>query len=345
MATDADPQAGARPRVGASSCLLGAAVRYDGGHCRSPFLADVLDRYVDWVPVCPEVEIGLGVPREPLRLERGEGGDRAVAGRSRADRTDELRAVADRRSAGLDRLDGYVLKDASPSCGLFGLPVVEDGHRVGAEGRGAFAARLTEIRPDLPVEEQGRLGDPVLRERFFERVFAHARLRTLFDGPAADTGEPGSGAGGAAAAEVRWRPRDLVAFHTRHKLQLMAHSPEDYRAIGRIVAEAGTRPPQEVRRDYTAAFTRGLAVRASPGRNVDALQHAFGMIGDLLDRERRRDLLDCVERYRRGLVPLCAPIALIRHHADAAGAVWVGEQTYLAPFPKALRLRGSAAAP
>ncbi|QBI52830.1 YbgA family protein [Streptomonospora litoralis] len=342
MGIHADEHAGARPRVGASSCLLGAPVRYNGGHSRDRFLTDLLDRHVDWVPVCPEAEIGLGVPRETLRLERAGGEDRVVATRSRTDRTDELRAVADRHSRSLSRLDGYVLKNKSPSCGLFGLPVFEGENRVGGRGRGAFAARLTELHPDLPVEEQGRLSDPGLREHFVERVFAHARLRALFAGDAGNASEPG--AGGGEADDPAWRPRDLVDFHSRHKLQLMAHAPEGYRATGRIVADAGTRPPAAVERDYTAAFTRTLARPTTPGRNANALQHAFGMVSGQLDDARRRDLLDAIDRYRDGLVPLNVPVALIRHHCDAENVAWAREQTYLAPFPADLRLRNALAA-
>ncbi|MDT0301689.1 2-thiouracil desulfurase family protein [Streptomonospora wellingtoniae] len=323
MAIHADARVGARPRVGVPSCLLGSPVSCDGGRSRSRFLADVLDRHVDWVPVCPEGGNGPGVLRERPRLERAGSGGRA-ASRSRADRTDDPRAASDRRFEALDRLDGCVLKDEPPGCGLSGPPVDE--------------------RPDPPVEEQGRLRDPGLRERFVERVFARARLRALFAGARGDGAGPAPG-GADEAGCAAWRPRELVAFHARNKLQLMAHSPEGYRATGRIAAEAGSRPPEEVRRDYTAAFTRALARPASPGRNANALQHAFGMISDRLDGARRRDLVDAVDRYREGLVPLSVPIDLIRYHADAASASWVREQTYLDPYPADLRLRDSPAAP
>ncbi|MFD0776669.1 YbgA family protein, partial [Streptomonospora algeriensis] len=252
--------------------------------------------------------------------------------------TDDLRDVADRHGTALATLDGYVLKNKSPSCGLYGLPVFAGGRRVDGQSRGAFAARLVELLPDLPVEEQGRLSDPGLREHFVERVFAHARLRALFTAADADEGGAAGGSPGTG-----WRPRDLVAFHARHKLQLMAHSPEGYRATGRIVSQAGVRPPEEVRRDYTAAFTRALALRATVGRNANALQHAFGMVSDQLDDARRRDLLDVVDRYREGLVPLSVPVALIRHHCEAENVTWARKQTYLAPFPADLRLRNAMA--
>ncbi|WP_051064657.1 YbgA family protein [Nocardiopsis halotolerans] len=309
-----------RPRVGVSSCLLGAPVRYNGGHSRSRFLTDELDHHVDWLPVCPEAEIGLGVPRPTLRLQRREERDRVVSSADGADHTEELAEVADHHLAQLRALDGYVLKNKSPSCGLLALPVFDDnGDRVDGRGRGAFARRLTELLPTLPVEEQGRLTDPVLRELFVQRVFAHARLRRLW--------------------ESDWLPRDLVAFHTRHKLQLMSHSPEGYRETGRIVARTGSGDPDEVRATYTEAFHRVMAVRPSRGKHVNALQHAFGMLSPLLDDTRRHDLLAAIEDYRHERAPLSVPVALLRHHCAAEDVEWTRDQTYLRPYPDDLRLR------
>lgn len=309
-----------RPRVGVSSCLLGAPVRYNGGHCRFRFLTEELSPYVDWLPVCPEAEIGLGVPRPTLRLQRRAGSDRVVGARDGSDHTEELAAVADKHLDGLRRLDGYVLKHKSPSCGMFALPVFdEEGHRVGGRGRGAFTSRLAELVPGLPMEEQGRLSDPSLREAFVERLFAHARLRELW--------------------ESDWRPRDLVGFHSRHKIQLMAHTPEGYRETGRIAARAGARDRDRTVREYTDAFRRALAVPAGRGRHANALQHVFGMIGPLLDGSRRKDLLAAVEDYWRGQVPLSLPVALLRHHCDAEEVAWACRQTYLRPYPDSLGLR------
>ncbi|MGW8526584.1 MULTISPECIES: YbgA family protein [Nocardiopsidaceae] len=313
-----------RPLVGVSSCLLGAPVRYNGGHSRSRFLTDELDRHVGWLPVCPEAEIGLGVPRPTLRLQRRDGEDRVVSSKSGADVSEELARTADRHLAQLRRLDGYVLKNKSPSCGLYALPVFdEDGGRVDGKGRGAFARRLTELLPSLPVEEQGRLSDPVLRELFAQRVFAHARLRTLWESP--------------------WRTRDLVELHARHKLQLMSHSPEGYRETGRIVARAGTAEREETVAAYTEAFHRTMAVVPSRGRHVNALQHAFGMLSPLLDDSRRHDLLEAIQDYRREQVPLSVPVALLRHHCAGEDVAWVRDQTYLRPYPDDLRLRHAIA--
>ncbi|OLT20319.1 hypothetical protein BJF79_16360 [Actinomadura sp. CNU-125] len=313
-----------RPRLGVSSCLLGASVRYNGGHSRDRFLTGLLSGHVDWIPVCPEMEIGLGAPRPAMRL-RTDG--HIVTKDETADHTAAMSDLADHRIDDLGDLDGYVLKARSPSCGLFNLPRYAsgrpgertDGQPVDRTGRGVFAARIRAALPDLPIEEDGRLNDPVLREHFVERVFAHARLRVFF---ASD-----------------WRPRDLVAFHSRHKMQLLAHTPEGYRETGRIAARAGDRPRADLEDDYRRAFAAALAVRAGRGRHTNALQHLLGFIGDGLDPTRRHDILTAIDSYRRGRAPLSVPIALLRHHAEGEHLRYVADQTYLDPFPDDLVLR------
>ncbi|MCO5998022.1 DUF523 and DUF1722 domain-containing protein [Actinoallomurus rhizosphaericola] len=301
-----------RPRIGVSSCLLGDPVRYNGGHSRCRFLTDELAPYVDWVPFCPEMEIGLGTPRETLRLTAD---DRLVGRSSAADHTAAMAALP--LASGLD---GQVFKARSPSCGVRGIPrYAGDGRPADRRGRGVYAARLIDADPLLPVEDEGRLNDAGLREAFVERVFARARLRELFAGD--------------------WRPRDLVAFHTRHKVQILAHDPAGYRLAGRVVARAGDRPREESEAAYRALFDAALARKATRGRNANALQHVFGQIGEVLDDTRRHDIVASIEEYRRGDAPLSLPVALLSHHARGEGIAWAADQTYLAPFPAALRLR------
>ncbi|MGV9303488.1 YbgA family protein [Nonomuraea sp. NPDC003727] len=308
-----------RPRIAVSSCLLGDPVRFNGGHSRDRFLSGALDPFVDWVRICPEMEAGLGAPRETLRLERSPDGPRLVTRTTGVDLTDRMTALASARGAGLD-VDGYVFKSRSPSCGVHGIPLYPEGggKPVGKRNRGLFAAVVMDSRPELPVEDEGRLNDDLLRESFVERVFAHARLRELLEGD--------------------WRPADLVAFHARHKMQILAHDPARHREAGRLVAGAGVRPGQELGAAYAAVFRAALARRATVGRNVNVLQHCMGMVE--LDRARRADLVEVIGSYRAGRVPLSVPATLLRHHARGEPAAsYVREQTYFLPFPEELRLR------
>ncbi|MEO3783943.1 DUF523 and DUF1722 domain-containing protein [Actinocorallia sp. B10E7] len=312
-----------RPRVGVSGCLLGSPVRYNGGHSRCRFLTDELAEYVQWAQTCPEAEIGLGVPRPMVRL-LSDG--RLVAKDGPADHSRAVAELAERSSPGWGELDGFVVKARSPSCGLFGVPRYSaglpgertDGQPVDHRGRGAFTAALTAACPDLPVEEDGRLNDPGLREHFVERLFAHARLRGLLSGG--------------------WSAGDLVAFHSRHELQIMAHDPQGCRESGGIVARAGA-SREETARQYRRVFARALAVRPSRGRHVDALQHVFGLLSARLNRPCRLDLLETISAFEAGLVPLSLPVALLRHHAVSRELPYVAGQTYLDPYPRELRLR------
>jgi uncharacterized protein YbgA (DUF1722 family)/uncharacterized protein YbbK (DUF523 family) len=305
-----------RPRVGVSSCLLGEEVRFNGGHKRYRFLTDDLGPYVDWVPYCPEVSIGLGTPREPIRLTAA---GRLVNRGGTADHTESMTALplppAD--------LDGYVFKAKSPSCGIRAIPRYgQDGLAARHDGRGLYADRVLTTFPLLAVEDEGRLNDAALREAFCERIFAAARLRELFARP--------------------WSAGDLVAFHARHKLQLLAHDPARYRAAGRVVAGAGPGAAPGAEAAYRDLFLAAVASRASPGRTANALQHAYSRIGRQLDRARRLDLLARIEAYRRGEEPLSVPVALLAHYA--LDLPWLAEQTYLRPFPPDLRLRHAVSA-
>ena len=302
-----------RPRVGVSSCLLGEEVRFNGGHKRYRFLTDELGPYVDWVPYCPEVSIGLGTPREPIRLTAD---GRLVNRSGTADHTEAMAALPLPDGG----LDGYVFKAKSPSCGIRAIPRYgEDGAAARHDGRGLYADRVLTAFPLLAVEDEGRLNDAGLREAFCERIFATARLRSLFS--------------------ASWSAGDLVAFHARHKLQLLAHDPARYRAAGRVVARAG---PEAA---YWDLFLASMASPATRGRTANALQHAYSRIGRQLDRPRRLDLVARIEACRRGEEPLSVPVALLAHYASGGDFPWLAGQTFLRPFPPELRLRHSVSAP
>jgi uncharacterized protein YbgA (DUF1722 family)/uncharacterized protein YbbK (DUF523 family) len=301
-----------RPRVGVSSCLLGEQVRFNGGHKRYRFLTDELDPYVDWVPYCPEVSIGLGTPREPIQLTTD---GRLVNRRRTADHSGPMAALA----LPSGDLDGYVFKAKSPSCGIRAIPRYDHDGRAVDHGRGLYADRVLRAFPLLAVEDEGRLNDDALREAFCERIFAAARLRELFSAP-------------RSAA-------DLVGFHARHKLQLLAHDPARYRSAGRVVAAAGSAPWGQTETAYRDLFLTAMASRATTGRVANALQHAYSQIGRQLDRPRRHDLVARIEAYRRGEEPLSVPVALLAHYARGGEFGWLAEQVFLGPFPPALRLR------
>lgn len=318
-----------RVRIGVSRCLLGDTVRWDGGHKRDAFLTGTLAAYVDWVPVCPEVESGLDVPRPTMRLEASPRGGtrvngllvRLIAPATGIDWTDELAAWSARKAEALARLslDGFVLKKDSPSCGLERVRVYQEGGAAVRTGRGVFAEALLQACPLLPVEDEGRLTDARLRENFVERVFAYRRLRALFEG--------------------RWTVGALVAFHTAHKLALLAHKPEGYRALGRLVARAASTPRAELRERYEHGFMETLRVIATPAKHANVMHHMVGHLRGVVDAASRDELLTLIDDHRRGLVPLIVPLTLLRHHARVHGVAYLLGQTYLEPHPKELALR------
>jgi len=308
-------------RLGVSSCLLGERVRFDGGHKRDGFLADLLGRFVEWVPVCPELESGMGAPREALRLTMRQAVVRLVTAKTARDQTETIRRFAARRLDELadERLRGFVLKKDSPTCGLERVRVYNESNVPSRSGRGMFAAALTERFPMLPVEEEGRLTDPRLRENFIERVFAYDRLTRLFDS--------------------RWTVGALVQFHTAHKMTLLAHVPDAYRRLGRLVARAKSMKRPALQRDYMTLFTETLKVLATPRRQVNVLQHMLGHLKDALDPASRHELLALIEAHGAGHVPLVVPLTLMRHHVRRCKVTYLAGQVYLDPHPAELMLR------
>jgi uncharacterized protein YbgA (DUF1722 family)/uncharacterized protein YbbK (DUF523 family) len=309
-------------RIGISSCLLGDEVRFDGGHKRDAFLTQTLAPFVEWVRVCPEVEVGMGVPRETLRLINVAGDTRMITTRSAIDHTDSMRAYAARRTKELESTDlrGYVLKKDSPSCGMERVKVYDSaGNAPVRTGVGTYAVVLKARFPALPIEEEGRLQDPVLRENFIERVFAYDRLRALFD--------------------ARWTLKGLIAFHTAHKMALLAHSTTAYQELGRLVATGKDFARAELRARYEQLFMRTLARPATAARHTNVLQHMAGHLKTLLDDGSKQELARCIDEYRLALVPLIVPLTLLRHHVRVHAVAYLAGQTYLDPHPRELMLR------
>jgi uncharacterized protein YbgA (DUF1722 family)/uncharacterized protein YbbK (DUF523 family) len=306
-------------RLGVSACLLGQKVRFDGGHKKDSFLTDLLARFVEFVPVCPEMELGLGAPREAIHLVRRNGEIRLVSTKTDRDLTDDMRRWAEKRLAALERegFSGFVLKKDSPSCGMERVRV-HGGSGGDKTGTGLFAAAVRDRWPLLPLEEEGRLNDPRLRENFIERVFAHHRW-TVFRA-------------GARA------PGDLVRFHTAEKLLLMAHAPGEYPALGRVVAGAKGRFAAAIDR-YGELFMQTLATPATTRKHTNVLQHAAGYFRGAGGETERQELARSIEDYRRGLSPLIAPLTLLRSLVRVHGIAYLEGQTYLSPHPKELMIR------
>ena len=312
---------GARIPVGISSCLLGHAVRYDGGHKLDRWVTGVLGRYFDYVAFCPEALAGLGIPRPPIRLTGNPVTPRAVrVDDASVDVTDALAAAARRTVPELRALRGYIFKRGSPSCGMERVKVHGAPGKPPRMGRGLFAHAVMQAHPLLPCEEEGRLADPTLRESFVERVFACDRWRR------------------AMAEGVT--PARLVEFHTRHKLLLLSHSEVHYRAAGRLVADAGRRRGRAaLAREYSTVFMEGMKRRSTRRRHTNVLQHLAGYLKRSIDAGERRALAALIEEYRTGAIPLVVPIRFLRHHFRRAPDRYVELQYYLEPCPGALGLR------
>lgn len=309
-------------RLGVSACLLGHEVRYDGQHKRCGFVVDVLGPFVEWVPVCPELEVGMGVPREPVRLVGPSGDPRMIAERSGRDHTEAMQRFAEARVRELERLDlcGWVTKKDSPSCGMERVRVhPAKGGAPRRDGIGLFARVLMERMPLLPVEEEGRLEDPALRESFLERVFALARWK--------------------AAVAKGMRRGDLVRFHAAHKLALLAHGPAADRRLGALVGGMPKGSIAKVVAAYGEGLMQALRVPATRGRHANVLRHMLGYFRDVLPRADRAELSEAVDDYAKGLLPLVVPLTLFRHHVRRHRVEYLAGQTYLDPDPKELMLR------
>ena len=307
-------------KIGVSSCLLGEKVRYDGGHKHDDYVAETLSAYFSYVSVCPEVECGMPVPREAIRLEGEPESPRLMTRISHADLTDQMRSYCFPRLEQLqdENLCGYILKKDSPSCGLWRVKVYRGGGSV-KSGSGIFAAALARRFPLLPIEEEGRLNDAGIRENFIERVFSFKRWKDFL------SGKPKLGA--------------LVDFHTRHKLLLMAHNPQIYREMGKLVARG-----REVKMDallaaYEEMFMKALAFHATAKKHADVLMHIMGYFKKELSPAEKEELLDLIDQYKNGLLPLIVPVTLLRHYVLIYDEPYLKAQIYLNPHPRELMLR------
>lgn len=310
-----------RIRLGISRCLLGENVRYDGGHALDRFLRDTLGKYVEYVPVCPEVECGFSIPRESLRLLGNPQKPRLVTSRTGVDHTDRMEAWAHRRVAELEmeNLCGFIFKSDSPSSGMERVKVYDDKGIPKKTGAGIFARIFREHFPLIPVEEEGRLHDPTLRENFIERIFTCRRY--------------------SKAMDEKKRIESLVAFHTKNKLLLMAHSPKHLKPMGNLVAHAKELSKRDFFAQYERLLTEGMSVKPSTAKHTNVLHHIMGYFKKNLSADEKQELLGIIDQYRRGFIPLIVPVTLLNHFVRRYNESYLNEQTYLNPHPLELQLR------
>lgn len=309
-------------RIGVSACLLGERVRYDGQHKHDSYITGTLSNWFEFVPVCPEFELGLGVPRESMRLEGDPEHPRLITNRTRRDLTDDMLAWCGKRVAELEKenLCGFIFKSKSPSSGMERVKVYsgEGGMPVNS-GRGLFANAFMRHFPLLPVEEEGRLNDPALRENFIERIFTLKRWREML-------------------AQQNTRG-GLVEFHERHKYLLMSHGIPHYSGLGRIVADMKGRRLAEVQQEYLEQMSEALRLRATVRKHTNVLQHMAGYFKKQLDADEKSELLETIAAYRAGHFPLIVPITLINHYIRKYNEPYLSRQYYLKPHPTELKLR------
>lgn len=309
-------------KVGISACLLGDKVRWDAGHKKDRYITDILGIYFKFVPVCPEVEVGMGVPRESVRLIGTPESPRMVGNKTGEDWTERMHKYIEQRTRQLEsyNLSGYILKKDSPSCGMERVRVYNQSGTPIKKGRGFWGGAVVDHFPNLPIEEEGRLNDLKLRENFIVRVFAYHGLQEVFDrGP--------------------FKRRDIIGFHTCHKLLLMAHSPRHYQILGKLVADIAGYKPSEFAVQYLKIFMEGLALKTTDKKNINVMHHIMGYLKKHLSKEEKADILATIEDYRKNLVPLIVPLTLIRHYINKFSIGYIMNQSYLNLHPKELMLR------
>jgi uncharacterized protein YbgA (DUF1722 family)/uncharacterized protein YbbK (DUF523 family) len=307
--------------IGISSCLLGETVRWNGGHKKDSYIDEVLGQFFDWVHVCPEMDVGMGVPREPVHLTGSLENLRLVGKQSKADWTAKMLRYSRGRINELQslKIGGFIFKNNSPSCGIKGINIYPNKGRPRPVGVGLFANEFIKRHPVLPVEEEGRLRDPRIRENFLVRVFSYQRLQQLMDS--------------------RFSRAGIIDFHTHHKFLLLAHDRKKYSALDRLVAQSKQLSPAKFRHQYSALFMRVLSTQTTVKKNVDVLQHMLRYVKIYLDKEDKQDILQSIGDYHQGRVPLVVPLTLIKHYGRKYRIEALMDQVYLNPHPNELLLR------
>ena len=309
--------------LGISACLMGEKVRYNGDHKKSSYCTQQLSNHFEFVSVCPEVGIGMSIPRKPIRLV-GDVNHYRVKGTDdpTLDVTDALYDYGKKTMAKLQHISGYILMQKSPSCGMERVKVYhENGSPLGRSEPGMYAKAIMETNPLLPVEEEGRLHDPVLRENFINRVVAyHHWHQDVLEHPSY---------------------KQIGDFHARYKYQLMAHDPKTYIKLGQLVAEGSSIPLETMQHEYFHQFMALLKKKANRKTHTNVLMHILGYLKNSITAADKQQLLKQIEHYRTGVVPLIVPLTVLKHFVEVHGSDYIRQQYYLAPHPEALGLRNN----
>ena len=308
-------------RIGVSSCLIGDKVRWNGDHKQDRYVREILSRYFEYIPVCPEVEVGMGVPRETVALYGDPEKPSMISKKTQTDWTKPMGKYIKSRinTLSADDLCGYIFKSKSPSCGMSRVPLYSEfgSHKV-KHGPGMFANAFINSFPLVPTEDEGRLNDPRIRENFIVRVFSFKRFNLLLN---------------QKFSLGKW-----VKFHTQHKFLLLAHSRKHYDDLGELVAHSKTIKPLELKKKYGKLFMEALTCKSTPKKNTDVLLHMLGFFKKLLTKIEKEDILSTIEDYRNEILPLIVPVTLIRHQVKKHNIEYLHDQVYLNPHPKELML-------
>lgn len=308
--------------IGVSTCLMGENVRHNGGNCNNHYIQNVLAEYAHFVSTCPEVAIGMGIPRPAVRLEQAPNGEALMIDpKSGTDYTKEMVEFSANRAVELEEhdLDGYIFKKNSPSCGVFRVKLYINGQPGVRRYTGLFTQAIQKQFPDIPLEEEGRLCDPVLREHFLVRAFTYKRLKSFL--------------------KTDWSRGDLIEFHSREKYLLMAHSPKYYKELGQLVGNIAKYDRDEFKTIYRKLFMTAMNQKATRGRQTNTLQHMAGYLKQDIEEQGRHEVLNAIMDFQSGLVPIIVPITLLKHMLQRAEQSYVLKQSYLDPYPKELMLR------
>lgn len=308
-------------KLAISSCLVGNKVRYDGGHKRSKYCLDIMGDWFEFQPICPEMGVGMPTPRPPIHLVASDNGIRVkMVGDHSVDHTDALKKYAHTQLSSINDISGYVVIRNSPSCGMERVKVYHsNGNPSNQSSSGVYIAEIMRLRPELPVEEEGRLSDPKLRENFISRVFAyHEWQNMVLKSPSFNK---------------------LITFHSRYKYMIMAHSYQSYKDLGRLVANDGSKTIETLITEYEELLMRSLKKIASSKSHTNVLYHILGYLKRDISTDAKQELIKVIEQYRQGIVTLIVPITLINHYINQFGSAYINNQAYLNPYPIELGLR------